>query len=549
MKKTSQNRKWFAITACILFIGLAFLPAVQSDFSNDSIIVKSTGNTIYVDDDGGADFTNIQDAINASSDGDTVFVYSGTYYENIIINKSINLKGEIRDTTIIDGKNTSNVAVIESDYVTFEGFIFRNSSHNYSHPGALWSAIRVLSSNNSILNCIIENTITGIHLLNSTSDNLINNCSLFNTSIIVFESSRNRITNNTAIVTKDYDGFGSAYVFSIYGRENVVINNNIYSSVKTGLKIQNGNNIIQNNTINSEDYYGISTSADNNIIKDNNILSKEVGIYLAGDWSNGSQISDNTIVTETNTSIKLYKTQDNKIYNNKLTGGIVIYAEYQRQYAHNITNNTINGKNIYYLKNKKNFTVPNNAAQLIVYNCLNVTIENIIIEKYPFYIISSSEIKITNCTISNCNGILFYHTCNSIIEKNNIYNNEKGICLEASSFNLIKSNNIENNEVGIDITIDWYGAINFKRNSTSKGNIFEKNNIIKNSRQVKDWEWARSIIFFPKRNRWKNNYWGRLRLLPKPIIVSLQLGHLTSKFGIFYINLDLNPAKRPYDIT
>ena len=60
--------------------------------------------TVTVDDDGGEDFTNIQDAIDFADEGDIVFVYSGTYYENVIINKSINLEGEDMDTTIIDGE-------------------------------------------------------------------------------------------------------------------------------------------------------------------------------------------------------------------------------------------------------------------------------------------------------------------------------------------------------------------------------------------------------------------------------------------------------------
>ena len=61
---------------------------------NIAPIVKAP-TTWYVDDVAGGtpaeNFTSIQDAINASSDGDTVFVYNGTYYENILINKTINL--------------------------------------------------------------------------------------------------------------------------------------------------------------------------------------------------------------------------------------------------------------------------------------------------------------------------------------------------------------------------------------------------------------------------------------------------------------------------
>ncbi len=56
-----------------------------------------------VDDDGNAQFVIIQDAVDAAGDGDTVFVYSGIYSENICIDKSISLVGENRDSTIING--------------------------------------------------------------------------------------------------------------------------------------------------------------------------------------------------------------------------------------------------------------------------------------------------------------------------------------------------------------------------------------------------------------------------------------------------------------
>ena len=71
-----------------------------------SVITPSVegSNTYYVNKTGsGGAFISIQDAINAANDGDTVFVYNGTYYENVIVNKIINLIGEHPDATLIDG--------------------------------------------------------------------------------------------------------------------------------------------------------------------------------------------------------------------------------------------------------------------------------------------------------------------------------------------------------------------------------------------------------------------------------------------------------------
>ena len=49
--------------------------------------------TWSVDGSGDADFTGIQDAINNASDGDTIIVHSGIYDENVVVDRSVTLKG------------------------------------------------------------------------------------------------------------------------------------------------------------------------------------------------------------------------------------------------------------------------------------------------------------------------------------------------------------------------------------------------------------------------------------------------------------------------
>jgi len=52
-----------------------------------------TRMTLTVDDSGGADYKKIQDAINNARAGAKILVYSGTYNENVIVNKPLILKG------------------------------------------------------------------------------------------------------------------------------------------------------------------------------------------------------------------------------------------------------------------------------------------------------------------------------------------------------------------------------------------------------------------------------------------------------------------------
>ena len=80
--------------------------------------------TIIVDIEGNGDFILIQEGINASTDGDTVLVYPGRYYENIDYNgkeitvASLELTTGHRDyirSTIIDGNQNSCCVALHND--------------------------------------------------------------------------------------------------------------------------------------------------------------------------------------------------------------------------------------------------------------------------------------------------------------------------------------------------------------------------------------------------------------------------------------------------
>ena len=80
--------------------------------------------TWVVDDDGKADFNNIQDAINASSDGDEVSVREGLYYEynintlgkSIVIEGAISADGEL--LSVVHGNWQGSVFVCDSGETT-----------------------------------------------------------------------------------------------------------------------------------------------------------------------------------------------------------------------------------------------------------------------------------------------------------------------------------------------------------------------------------------------------------------------------------------------
>jgi len=90
--------------------------------------VKSTTFTlpITVPDD----YFTIQEAINNANAGDTIHVKAGTYYENVVVNKTVSLIGESQENTVIEGFNRTGFLInITVSDVTVEGFTLRNGHH------------------------------------------------------------------------------------------------------------------------------------------------------------------------------------------------------------------------------------------------------------------------------------------------------------------------------------------------------------------------------------------------------------------------------------
>ena len=119
------------------------------------------GEILYVGGTGPGNYSKIQDALDNTTDGDMVFVYNGTYYENIIITNSIVLQGEEKYSTIIDGCGRNDTVTLLGTQATVTGFTITNSSTDIVL--GWWKAgIRVLGSNNCIQGNIIRDNRLGI---------------------------------------------------------------------------------------------------------------------------------------------------------------------------------------------------------------------------------------------------------------------------------------------------------------------------------------------------------------------------------------------------
>jgi parallel beta-helix repeat protein len=240
---------------------------------------KKTSKTIYVDDNGGKDYTSIQAAIDNATNGDTVYIYSGTYHENIVINKTINLIGEEKNTTIIDGSDYRDILYISADHVKISGFTIQNSK--VFDDGLYFSNC----SKNTIFGNSISNNDRGIYFSHSCNNTIYDNTISNNWAGISFndDSSSNTVYGNT-ISSNDNDGIDVSY------SDNNTIFGNIITNNKNGIYFSHSsNNIIYHNNVINNTYKSayITLSGDNtwyNItLKEGNYWSDYDGADLNGD--------------------------------------------------------------------------------------------------------------------------------------------------------------------------------------------------------------------------------------------------------------------------
>jgi len=215
------------------------------------------GNTIYVDDSGGKDYTSIQEAINAANDGDTIYVYSGTY-NSIIINGEyigeITIIGENKDTTIIDGEDTGHVVRAYETQVSgnkieihISGFTIKNAGGSGFDCVSLSYAENSSIIGNKIINGDVGEGIQLDHCNDITiQDNTISNCQGSGISLSI--SVDNLIDNN--LIQNNQKGIH----LSSTSNCNIISKNTIKSNSQYGLYIiQSINNYIYNNDFTDND--------------------------------------------------------------------------------------------------------------------------------------------------------------------------------------------------------------------------------------------------------------------------------------------------------
>jgi len=297
MKKITS--RVFTIVIVVLFVGMC---TVQSRYGG------SVG-MIYVDDDnvdgpwdGSLEhpFQYLQDGINVANDGDSVYVFSGVYYEHVVVDKTITLQGEDANCTVIDGGGSGDVVYVSADSVSICGFTIQNSGPDLL--GGYDAGIDLRSDGN---------TITGNFIIDNT----------YGILTYVYLSSCNSISES--------EFAGNSYGIYLWFSSENIISRNILTDCGVGIRLDTScsNNCIEKNMmVNTDGGVFLSCSSNYNIIINNQIVGpSSSGVYLEG--TEGSCICNYIAGNYINNSIRgieLSDSYDNIIIENTVTNNSYI---------------------------------------------------------------------------------------------------------------------------------------------------------------------------------------------------------------------------------
>ena len=287
MKEFNKTKRFiYILSALVLALSMSLVTVVPA--------MAVAPNEVWVDDDWAglnpgdpADghifdtdaFAKIQDGIDAVAEGGTVSVATGTYSENVTVNKQLTLIGDVDQPSnvVVDAGDIGDHAItLTEDGCVLQGFKVQHGEHG----------IYLDNSDNNTLTSNIANSNAehGIYLDKSNNNTLTSNMAKSNAEYGIYldNSNNNTLTSNIAnLNTKDgiyLDGKGGSH-------GNTLTRNTTNQNSEGGIHLDknSNNNTLARNTIRDNTGDGINIDAsNNNTLTGNHIIYNNRGVYMHG---------------------------------------------------------------------------------------------------------------------------------------------------------------------------------------------------------------------------------------------------------------------------
>ncbi len=319
---------------------------------NDSISITiqlTSGSTIHVP----ADYPTIQGAIDAALPGDTIIVDSGTYHENVLVNKNVKLLGHDTGTgkpTVDGGGYQGKCAInITADNTRLQGFNVIHATYGINvyanDTSVIGNTVDSLSegitldysANNIVTANTVNNSTNGIGIGSSNNTtvtyNYVNNT---NMCFELFCSNYTNLTGNDAeksgngilaILSDHSDMMGNTASDDAYGitlldcQYSNAMNNIANNNTQVGIGLVNMNSgTLADNTANCNNLSGIIISSSSNLNVSSNTANDNMVYGISIYNSTLNNIYFNIISNNVNSGIWVNSSTDNILYRNRISG-------------------------------------------------------------------------------------------------------------------------------------------------------------------------------------------------------------------------------------
>jgi len=331
--------------------------------ASEGLHVGSESRRIVVPDD----YPTIQEAVNAANIADTIYVKTGTYYESVVVNKTVSLIGESKDTTAIVAGWEGDAFYVKADNVSIRGFAIRRSN------GILVDG----SSNSSISGNNIEGEVEVVDF----------DVYFYGNGIRLHNSSNCSVSENNINLTQ--------VAICSSGSANCSISRNNVMSNYCGIVLESSSNTLLSNNTAYYNFYGIvlggfmyirPSPSTNSVLRNNNMTSNRYNFGIGG---------------------FLHKRLD--------------------EFIHDIdSSNTVDAKPIYYLVNQHDKVVPSDAGYVAIVNSTNITVQNLTLTNNMEGVLLACTTNSTIREVTAAGNLLGFHifaSSDNVIYHNNFPNN------------------------------------------------------------------------------------------------------------------------------
>jgi PKD repeat protein len=421
------------------FIGIVTTVVISMPVMADTWTVCHTG----------CNFTTIQDAINAASDGDTILVMAGEYHEHVVVNKTLTITGEDANTTVINGDRSGNVITVVADGVILENLKATGSiRYNLLEEKEYWPGygIGALGVSDIVINsCIVTDCQVGIYG-NTTSGFTIEGNEVFQNDVhgifLEYPQSSSCFTNYVHDNSFGIMIGGDRGDFSC--RNNQIIHNQ-----HTGLCILRGlqDSVIEENLIQDNNYVDFESLGDYN----------SAGGYF--EWLENVTIQNNRFIHNGGVGLFIDGMLKTLIDENSLDENYAGFSYLDGWVVapdNTVTlSNTVNGLPILYLEGVHDRDITGSEyATVYLVGCRNITIHDMVMESrngFGILVRGGEYITIRDNSISNN---LYQNILVSYVENAKIVNNCIGGALYGagvlnSSFVNLTGNHVLGNSRGL----------------------------------------------------------------------------------------------------